>query len=159
VKLAPPKPAEKEEAKEPEPPPEPEPNDFQPDLMRPQLSGLLGGDMGGIAIDLGGLRNDNIAEEIVFEAYELDQPPQAIVKMPPSYPYRAREQGIEGVVQVKFLVRDNGSVGQVLIMDAQPKGVFEKEVLKAVPQWKFNPGKVEGQAVTAWVVTAVHFKL
>ena len=159
VKLAPPRPPEPEERKESEPPPPPEPEDFQPDLLRPQLSSLLGGEIGGIAIDLGGIGGESLDQEIIFEAYELDQPPQPIVKIPPSYPYRAREQGIEGVVQIKFLVRADGSVGQVLIVDARPKNVFEQEVLKAVPQWKFSPGKVEGEAVTAWVVTAVQFKL
>jgi protein TonB len=159
VKLAPPKPPEPEEKKEPEPPPPPEPDDFKPDLIKPQLSSLLGADIGGIAIDLGGMRDDSFEQEIVFEAYELDQPPQPVVKTPPAYPYRAREQGIEGVVQIRFLVRADGSVGQVLIVDARPEGVFEQEVLKAVPQWKFTPGKVGGQAVTAWVVTAVQFKL
>jgi protein TonB len=37
--------------------------------------------------------------------------------------------------------------------------MFEDAVMKSVPQWRFNPGKIEGKAVTAWVVTAVRFDL
>jgi protein TonB len=97
--------------------------------------------------------------DFVFEAYELDQPPQAVVRVPPVYPYKAREQGIEGVVQVKLLINQDGSVGHLEILDARPEGLFEEAVRNAVPQWKFSPGKIDGQTVTAWVVTYVRFTL
>jgi protein TonB len=159
VKLTPPAPPEKEEVKEPTPPPPQQKQDFTPDLMQPEIMDFGDPTLGGIAIDLGGIAGGAVGGELVFEAYELDQAPQPLVKMPPVYPYRAREQGIEGVVQIKFLVRADGTVGQVIVQDARPKGLFEDAVLKAVPNWKFSPGKVEGEAVTAWVVTAVRFEL
>jgi protein TonB len=158
VELAPPEPPEPEEIKEP---PKPKPQaklDFVPDLVRPELSAPTGMDM-GIAINVGQFETSDMEDEFVFEAYELDQPPQPVVRVPPVYPYQARERGIEGVVQVKLLVNANGSVGQVQILDARPKGMFEDAVMKSVPQWRFNPGKIEGKAVTAWVVTAVRFDL
>ena len=158
VELAPPEPPEPEEIKEP---PKPKPQaklDFVPDLVRPELSAPTGMDM-GIAINVGQFETSDMEDEFVFEAYELDQPPHPVVRVPPVYPYQARERGIEGVVQVKLLVNANGSVGQVQILDARPKGMFEDAVMKSVPQWRFNPGKIEGKAVTAWVVTAVRFDL
>ena len=158
VELAPPEPPEPEEIKEP---PKPKPQaklDFVPDLVRPELSAPSGLDM-GIAINVGQFETSDMNDEFIFEAYELDQPPQPVVRVPPVYPYQARERGIEGVVQVKLLVNANGSVGQVQILDARPKGMFEDAVMKSVPQWRFNPGKIEGKAVTAWVVTAVRFDL
>lgn len=158
VTLKPPKPQEPEKVKE-KPKPEPEPEvDFKPELMQPQFSGFGGLDA-GIAVNLGGLGNTDLGGEFVFESYELDSPPEPVAKVPPIYPYKAREQGIEGVVQVKLLVRADGTVGQVLILAARPEGVFEDAVAKAVPQWRFDPGKVEGQPVTAWVTTAVRFEL
>lgn len=160
VKLDAPAPPEREEVrKEEKPEPEPQP-DFMPELMQPDFSGI--GDLaGGIAIDLGALSGSSggLGQAIVFESYELDSPPEPVVKVPPVYPYKAREQGTEGVVQVRLLVRPDGSVGQVLIVAARPEGVFEEAVRQAVPRWKFEPGKMDGQAVAAWVVTAVHFKL
>jgi protein TonB len=159
VKLTPPAVPEREEVKEPaKPEPEQQP-DFMPDLMQPDFSGF-GGLEGGIAIDLGGLGGGGLGQQaVVFESYELDSPPEPVVKVPPVYPYKAREQGVEGVVQVRLLVRQDGSVGQVIIVAARPEGIFDDAVRQAVPRWKFEPGKVDGQAVTAWVVTAVHFKL
>jgi protein TonB len=156
VSLAAPEPPKQEEIKEPEKPKEEPKSDFTPDLVRPQLSGMAGIDA-AVAINLGNIGGDDMEKEFVFEAYELDQAPQAVVRIPPVYPYRARERGIEGVVQVKLLVNTDGTVGQVEILDARPEGMFEDAVRNAVPKWKFNPGKIQGKAVTAWVVTFVRF--
>jgi protein TonB len=156
VNLEPPAPPQDEKLEEPEKPKEEPESDFTPDLVRPSLSGAGTIDI-GVAIDLGGITPMEMAEEFVFEAYELDQPPQPLVRVPPVYPYKAREQGIEGVVQVKILVNTDGTVGQVQILDARPQGIFEDAVIKSVPKWKFNPGRIEGKPVTAWVVTFVRF--
>lgn len=158
VNLEPPEPPEPEKVDEPEPPPEQPREDFQPDLIQPSLTAPAAFN-GGIAVNLGGIGGGDMAEEFVFESFELDQPPQPVVKTPPAYPFEAREQGIEGVVQVKILVRSDGTVGEVQILAARPEGLFEETTLKTVPQWRFRPGTIKGKPVTAWVVTAVHFRL
>jgi TonB family protein len=58
-----------------------------------------------------------------------------------------------------MLVHQDGSVGQVFIVDARPQGLFEEAVKKSLQQWRFNPGKIDGKTVTAWVVTTIHFDL
>ena len=106
--LAPPLPPAEEEASEPEPPRKEEAKpDLAPDLFQPDFGAELGGVAmeGAIAIDLAGGANSAMKTEFVFESYELDQAPRAVVKTPPMYPFRARQQGIEGVVQVKILVQ------------------------------------------------------
>jgi protein TonB len=160
VQLAAPEPEQRQEVKEPEPPKQEQKSDFTPDLVQPSL-GHLGGNIDpGVVINLGDIGGGGIQkEEFVFEAYELDQAPQPVVRVPPVYPYKAREQGIEGVVQIKLLVNSDGTVGQIYILDARPKGIFDDAVLKSVPQWKFNPGKIAGETVTAWVVTDIRFDL
>jgi protein TonB len=158
AQLVTPEAPKEEPTKKPEPPKPKQQEDFTPDLVRPELAGP-GSLLDGIVIDLGGMKGGETREDFVFEAYELDQPPQAVAKIPPVYPYRARERGTEGVVQVKLLVNADGSVGQVLILDARPEGLFEESVVKAVSKWKFKPGVIEGQPVTAWVVTNIRFTL
>lgn len=162
MNLAPPEPPAEEQAKEPEPPKREEAKpDIAPDLFQPDFGADLGGlaTQGALAIDLTGGANSAMKQDFVFESYELDQAPRAVVKMQPVYPFKARQQGIEGVVQVKILVKEDGSVGEVLIMDARPPDVFEDAVLVAVPRWRFEPGVVGGKKVTSWVITALHFKL
>ncbi|HET6350047.1 MAG TPA: energy transducer TonB, partial [Candidatus Krumholzibacteria bacterium] len=61
--------------------------------------------------------------------------------------------------QVKILVREDGSVGEVQIMDSRPPGVFDDAVITAVERWRFEAGTIGGKKVTSWVVTALHFKL
>jgi protein TonB len=156
-------PPPEEDAAEPEAPKREEAKpDLGPDLFQPDFAPDFGG-MGGagdaIAIDLTGGANSAMKTDFVFESYELDQAPRAVVKMPPVYPFRARSQGIEGVVQVKILVKEDGTVGEVLIMDARPPDTFEDAVLVAVPRWRFEPGVIGGKKVTSWVITALHFKL
>jgi protein TonB len=150
---------EPEQIKEPEKPKQEEEVDLAPDLFRPDLSGPPGIDLGGVAVNIGSLGGGGGGKEFVFEAYELDQPPQPIVRVQPEYPFKAREQGTQGAVQVKMLVSERGAVQQVQIVAARPEGIFEDAVLKAVRQWKFNPGKIEGEAVTAWVVTTIRFQI
>jgi len=159
VTLSPPRPPEQEKIREPEKPKPLERDDFTPDLVRPQLSGT-DPDLDAVAIDMTGLiRGMSIEQEFVFEAYELDSPPTPVIRVPPVYPYRAREQGIEGVVRVKILVDADGSVGRVIIVDSRPENIFDDAVRGSVPQWKFSPGKIAGRSVTAWVVTNVKFEL
>jgi protein TonB len=163
MQLAPPEPPAEEQAEEPQPPKKEQPKpDLGPDLFQPDFSpdfGAMAGAGDAIAIDLTGGANSAMKKDFVFESYELDQAPRAVVKMPPVYPFKAREQGVEGVVQVKILVKEDGSVGEVLIMDARPPDIFEEAVLLAVPRWRFEPGVIGGKKVTSWVVTALHFKL
>jgi len=160
IDLASPEPPAEEKAAEAEKPAPKENLDVSPDLFRPEFAGGIEGfGDGGVAIDVGALAQTAVSENLVFESYELDQAPKAIVRVPPLYPYAAREKNIQGAVQVRMLVNPDGSVGQVQVLDARPPGIFEDAVKRTVPQWRFNPGKMEGRPVAAWVVTTIQFNL
>ena len=59
----------------------------------------------------------------------------------------------------KLLVRADGTVGNVQILASKPAGVFDNEVLKTVPRWRFEPGRIDGRPVPAWIVTDVRFEM
>jgi len=158
---------EQEQVAEPEKPqeeprPEVAPELFEADIA-PELAAIGAAAGAGVAINLGGATGGMSKSDFVFESYELDQSPRPVVKTPPVYPYKARQDGVEGVVQVKILVREDGTVGEVLIVDSKAtsgaKDVFDDAVLAAVPRWRFEPGRIAGKTVTSWVITALHFKL
>ena len=90
---------------------------------------------------------------------DLDQPLTPLVRIPPIYPSRAKRQGIEGWVKVKFLVQASGEVSRVEILEEQPKGLFGNSVRRCVLRWRFKPGTVEGEPVDVWAETVVRFKL
>ncbi|WP_049766433.1 energy transducer TonB [Syntrophobacter fumaroxidans] len=94
-----------------------------------------------------------------FELKQVDQAPRPIRKVEPEYPQAARRMGVGGRVEVRFLVKTDGSVGEASVVRAEPPGVFERNALEAVNKWRFKPGCHRGEAVATWVVLSVHFRL
>lgn len=158
VSLKAPEPPQQEEVKDPEPPPPQEKPDFAPDLVQPGL-GDLGGPAIGVSFDIGGVKQDAAPADFIFDSMDLDRAPEVTSRVNPEYPYSARERGIEGYVAVKVLVGKDGAVRQVNILKSRPEGVFDQAVRRAVPGWRFQPGEVGGEPVTAWVTTTLHFRL
>ena len=80
-----------------------------------------------------------------------------LVRIQPSYPRRAQERGIEGYAVVELTVEADGSVPaeSVVIIDAEPKGYFEREAIKAARKFKYKPKVVNGRGQT---VTGVQYR-
>lgn len=57
----------------------------------------------------------------------------------PAYPPQAQRLGTAGEVVVSFTVNSDGSVSNVEIVSAKPRGVFERNVQTAVRKWRFQP--------------------
>lgn len=58
---------------------------------------------------------------------------------PPIYPRNAINREIEGYVHVGFSVNTAGEVYDEHIVDAQPKGIFDKSALKAIVKFRYKP--------------------
>lgn len=70
-----------------------------------------------------------------------------IVKVQPVYPRRALSRGIEGYVIVEFTVTKNGSVRDPMVVEAQPKNVFDRAAMKAALKFKYKPRVIDGEPV------------
>jgi protein TonB len=70
-----------------------------------------------------------------------------LVRIPPDYPPRAVENGIEGWVIVRFTITATGAVKDPVIVDAHPKGIFDDAVLRSIVRWRYSPKVEEGKAV------------
>jgi len=66
----------------------------------------------------------------------------------PEFPIDARRRGIDGWVDLQFLVNTDGSVGELTVIGAQPVGIFEQAALDAVRRWRYQPAVRGGQPVT-----------
>jgi len=66
----------------------------------------------------------------------------------PKFPPDASQRGIDGWVDLQFLVNTDGSVGELTIVGAQPVGIFEKAALDAVRHWRYQPLMRDGQPAT-----------
>lgn len=83
----------------------------------------------------------------------------ALVRIPPVYPMSAKSRGTEGWVQVRFIVNEDGSVGNVSVEDSDPKTIFNDAVIRSVSGWKFKTATIGGLPVKTWAETTVRFKL
>ena len=69
-----------------------------------------------------------------------------IVKVAPVYPSRAQTRGIEGWVLLEFTVTETGAVIDPVVIDADPKGVFDSAAARAVERFKYKPRVINGKA-------------
>jgi TonB family protein len=64
---------------------------------------------------------------------------QRVYSVDPEFPEIARERDLTGFVDLEFTVRADGTVTDVNVLKAQPKGVFEKAAVDAVSKWRYRP--------------------
>jgi len=82
-----------------------------------------------------------------------------LVQIKPRYPRQAKSRGIEGWVKLKINISKDGKIYKAYVIGAKPRGVFEREALRAVKRWKFKPSIVNGVAVENSSVQVINFKL
>ena len=70
-----------------------------------------------------------------------------IFKVPPLYPRRAQERGIEGCVMLKFIVTKVGSVRDPVIEWSTPTGIFDRAAMRAAMKFKYKPQIRDGEAI------------
>lgn len=90
---------------------------------------------------------------------EVDRDFMPMSRTPPQYPYQAMRRRIEGWVRVSFKVTETGTVEDVVLLESEPEGVFDRAAMRAVSQWKFKPRIVDGKPVAARAEQVVEFRL
>ena len=83
-----------------------------------------------------------------------------LVRIAPDYPPRALSRGLEGWVQVQFTITATGMVRDPMVVNAEPRNIFDDAALKAIARWRYNP-KVEGGVAVerVGVQTIIRFQL
>ena len=77
----------------------------------------------------------------------------------PQFPANARDRRLEGWVDVQFVVKTDGALGDVSIVGAEPVGVFEQVALDAVRRWRYQPVMRDGQAIAQRARIRVRFAM
>jgi TonB family protein len=75
----------------------------------------------------------------------------------PEFPDAARARGLDGWVELQFVVGVDGTVTELTVVAAQPAGVFEQAALDAVRRWRYQPVTRSGQTVAPHVRLRVRF--
>ncbi len=79
--------------------------------------------------------------------------------VPPEYPVAAEKDALTGWVDVQFMVNTDGSVSDITVTEAQPRGVFEHSAMDAVGKWRYQPVLRDGQPINQRARVRVRFAL
>jgi TonB family protein len=85
-------------------------------------------------------------------------PPSLQREIKPDYTEEARRRGIAGDVVLEIVVRSNGTVGDLKVLQGLGGGL-DQRAIDAVRQWRFSPARRFGTPVDVIVEVAVEFKL
>lgn len=127
--------------RKPEKPQEPE---APPEMMQPNVQALeptqTAVNIAPVAVtaelDIGG---------IGLEVSDGDYLP--IVKIAPVYPWKAQTERIEGYCIVEYTVTTAGTVKDPVVVEAEPRGIFDKASIEAALKFKYKPRVVNGEPI------------
>ena len=112
----------------------------------------------GNGIAIGGTRLvDNEQGVMIDTVMERDLTP--ISKLPPQYPHHAAVREQEGFVRLLVVVIEDGTVGDIQVLESQPRRVFDKAAISAVRRWRYQPVVRNGRPVRVKVTLTIDFEL
>ena len=82
--------------------------------------------------------------------------PEKVIKMPPAspgvraintprpkYPLEARQKHWEGTMLLEFLVRTDGTVSDVKVLQSTGHKILDEDAVQALRRWHFRPGTAD----------------
>jgi len=84
---------------------------------------------------------------------------EAVEFVAANYPTRAAARGIEGWVDIEFVVTLDGTTRDVVITDGSHDAYFRREAVEAVESWRFEPRIFMEQSIEQHSYTRVRFAL
>lgn len=105
------------------------------------------------------LSGNNIMGDLLIGIGKGDTEVLPLVRQPAIYPARAKARKIEGFVTARLSISADGSVTDVDVVSSEPTGVFEREAVRAMYRYRFDPKMVNGEAVAQTAMQTVEFKL
>ncbi|HBC3488348.1 TPA: energy transducer TonB [Vibrio alginolyticus] len=142
---------------QPEPPQAPEPMDLsQADTQMEPMSQMtpvsalgLSTALEGIAISAPNLKG-TMGNQQALPLYRVD----------PRYPSKALKRRVEGYVIMRFTIDATGRPKDIEVIEAEPERMFEREAIRALKKWKYQPKVEDGVSIEQFGQTAkVEFKL
>jgi periplasmic protein TonB len=75
------------------------------------------------------------------------------------YPRRARREGVEGYVLLRFTVLPGGGTTDIEIIEAHPSGYFEAHAISSIQRSRFRPAVRDGEAVSEVIYRRMDYTL
>jgi len=86
------------------------------------------------------------------------KPPRLVKRVEPVYPEGANAFDVGGILIVEVVIDKEGRVTAPRVRKALPAPTLSFAALEAVKQWRFEPGRVEGEPVPVLFNLTVNFK-
>ena len=151
----------KPEIKKIEPPPSPQ--NVSTSTKASVSAGLDQSSLAPAGVDFGGTGEGGLRSggaQSLAMASGNDRGPVPQVRIEPEYPPQAKDRGIEGWAIVSFTVTREGRVKDVVVLDSQPKGMWDRSTLRAVANWRYQPALKDGKPVeTRGMKAKVNYEL
>lgn len=136
----------KPEIKKIEPPPSPQ--NVSTNTKASVAAGLDQSSLAPAGVDFGGTGEGGLrtgGAQSLAMASGNDRGPVPQVRIDPEYPPQAKDRGVEGWALFQFTVTREGRVKDIVILDAQPKGVWDRSIIRAVSNWRYQPALRDGK--------------
>ena len=94
------------------------------------------------------------------QAKRIASAPAITKRTPPSYPSKARSQGLQGTTRISATVTASGKISSPRVVASSGHRSLDSSALSAVKRWRFTPAKNGlGQAVAHPITIPVTFRL
>jgi TonB family protein len=99
------------------------------------------------------------AQDQVYKPGEGIKMPRLVKEVKPSYTEGAMRRKVQGVVEMKVVVLDDGTVGNDVIVTRSLDEELDQQAILAVKQWTFKPGTKDDKPVRVQVNIEMTFTL
>ncbi|WP_299021996.1 energy transducer TonB [uncultured Photobacterium sp.] len=82
-----------------------------------------------------------------FSDFGANQQAMPLYRVEPRYPARAKKQKVEGYVLLSFTIDKTGRPRDISVLEAKPRRLFNREAIRALRKWKYQPKVVDGKAI------------
>ena len=84
--------------------------------------------------------------------------PRVLYQPLPSYTQEAREAKVEGIVLLQGIVRKNGRITDLKVLQGIGYGLDQRAINTISNEWRFEPGTKDGEPVDVQVNMEVSFR-
>jgi protein TonB len=102
------------------------------------------------------IRQKPVAKKPIRLTEDMPKPVQLVMKTP-EYPAAAKAAGIEGVVIVRYVIAEDGSVRDVKALKGPPE--LQQGCVETVKTWRFQPIIVDGSPVAVVRMARFPFRI
>jgi TonB family protein len=122
-------------------------------LNEAKMIGVSGSEIESAERDLGAAHEAAAQRNSIVGANSL----QRVEYVAPKFPTSTRNRAVSGWVEIEFTVRTDGSTGDIVVTNSNPRRTFDSAATTAVAEWRYKPVMRDGQAIEQRVAVRIRF--